>query len=223
MMSSSSRSRRSALTALAAVLLSGLALTACTPEGPSSGEDTSSSTTKSTSMESPTPSPGTTTTVQVGKDGRTIDPAAKAESCALLEETDIRTELGSWADGLQAGQGEVATDRDGTAVDSCIYPLGAGAGVDHSAVIEQREYKSPEELAASAPFSLLMKAEAVPGLRGDAQYGVNTLTGSTEYVVVSVLDKTSFKLLVSVPSGTTAPEGMNAKEMLVALAKKAGF
>ncbi|MFF1385493.1 hypothetical protein ACFVWT_18210 [Arthrobacter sp. NPDC058288] len=131
--------------------------------------------------------------------------------------------MSSWATGLQPGQGEVSTDRDGTAIDSCVYALESAAGTDHSAVIEQREFKTPQDLAASAPFGLLMKAEAISGLRGDAKYGVNTLTASTEYVVVSVLDKTSSKLLVSVPSGTAVPEGTSAKEMLVALAKKAGF
>lgn len=224
MSSNRRRIRKNLLTALAALVLGSSMLVACTPEGPLSGGAISSSGTQTTpSGVSASPSPSNTNTAQIGKDGRTIDPAAKAESCTLLAESDIRNELGSWAAGLQPGQGEVSTDREGTAVDSCVYALETGAGTDHSAVIEQREFKTPEELAASAPFSLLMKAEAVSGLRGDAKYGVNTLMGSTEYVVVSVLDKTSSKLLVSVPSGTAVPEGKSVKEMLVALAKKAGF
>jgi hypothetical protein len=68
-----------------------------------------------------------------------------------------------------------------------------------------------------------MTAEAVTGLGGEAKYGVNSLTGSTEYVLISVLDQTSSKLLVSVPTGTQEPDGVSVKEMLVALAKKAGF
>jgi hypothetical protein len=101
--------------------------------------------------------------------------------------------------------------------------LAAGAGTDHSAVVERKEFKSKQQLADSAPFSLLMKAESVSGLKGDARYGVNSLTGSTEYVVVSILDKASSTLIVSVPSGTAAPGGTGPKDMMVALAKKAGF
>lgn len=212
--------RRNAAATLAGLALAGSLLVACTPEGTSSDGGSPSS---GPSGSSATPSPSTANTAQVGKDGRTIDPAAKAESCALLTESDIRAELGAWAAGLQAGQGEVSTDRDGTAVDSCVHALEAGAGTDHSAVVERREFESPQKLAASAPFGLMMKAEAVTGLRGEAKYGVNTLAGSTEYVLVSVLDKSSSKLLVSVPTGTQAPDGASVKEMLVALAKKAGF
>jgi hypothetical protein len=224
MSSSRRRARKNVLTALAALVVGGSMLVACTPEGPSSGGAVSSSGAQTAPSEaSASPSPSNTNTAQVGKDGRTIDPAAKAESCTLLAESDIRDELGAWAAGLQPGQGEVSTDRDGTAVDSCVYALEAGAGTDHSAVIEQRVFDTPQELASSRPFGLLMTAEAVSGLRGDAKYGVNSLTGSTEYVVVSVLDKTSSTLIVSVPSGTAVPDGTSVKEMLVALAKKAGF
>lgn len=216
--------RRNTAAMLAALAFAGSLLVACTQEGTSTDSGSPPSGTQTgPSGSSATPSPSTANTAQVGKDGRTVDPAAKAESCSLLTETDIRAELGSWAAGLQPGQGEVSTDREGTAVDSCVYALEAGAGTDHSAVVEQREFDTPEKLAASAPFSLIMAAEAVAELRGEAKYGVNTLAGSTEYVLVSVLDKTSSKLLVSVPTGTKAPDGASVKEMLVALAKKAGF
>jgi hypothetical protein len=141
----------------------------------------------------------------------------------VLPEAEIRAELGNWAVRLQPGQGEVSTDREGTAVDSCVYPLEAGAGTDHSVVVERREFESRQKLDESAPFGLMMTAEQAPGLRGDAKYGVNRLTGSTEYIIVSVHDKTASKLLVSVPSDLPVPEGSSTNEMLVALARKAGF
>ena len=212
-----------ALAALTALVLGSSVLMGCTPQGSSGDGGSSPSGTRTSPPESSSSPSQSANTPQVGRDGRTVDPAAKAESCSLLTESEIKAELGEWAGGLQSGQGVVSTDRDGTAVDSCVYPLESGAGTDHSVVVEQRKFETAQKLADSDPFGLLMSAEPVTDFRGDAKYGMNSLTGSTEYVLVSVQDTVSTKLLVSLPSGPETPDYANVKQKLLALGKKAGL
>lgn len=209
---------------VAACLLSGAALAACTGSGsPAPGGSSGPSASGIDASSTPAPSPSPTGTSQIGKDGRTVEPGKSADSCTVLAETALRTVLGSLAESLQAGQGEVSTDREGTSIDACVYPLAAGSGTDHSLIVERRNFTTAQALQSSGPFTMLMKPEPLSGLQGDARYGVNALSGSTEYVVVSVSGTRVSRLLLSTPATAPGPAADEAKKMLVDLAREAGF
>lgn len=222
--SNNGRMRRRVAMSVAAFLLSGAALAACTGSGsPTPGGSPGPSVSGADASSTPAASPGPTGTSQIGKDGRTVEPGKSAGSCTVLSESALRTVLGSWAGSLQAGQGEVSTDRDGTSIDACVYPLVAGGGTDNSLIVERRKFASSQALQSSGPFTMLMKPEPLSGLQGDARYGVNSLSGSTEYVVVSVSGTTVSRLLLSTPATGPGPGADEAKKMLVELARQAGF
>ncbi|WP_458110920.1 hypothetical protein M1D88_10885 [Arthrobacter sp. R1-13] len=217
------RRRRLAMS-VAAFLLSGAALAACTgPGSPTPGGSPGPSVSGIDASSTPAASPSPTGTSQIGKDGRTVEPGKSADSCSVLSESVLRTVLGSWAGSLQAGQGEVSIDRVGTSIDACVYPLAAGSGTDNSLIVERRTFASAQALQSSDPFTMLMKPEPLSGLQGDARYGVNSLSGSTEYVVVSVSGTSLSRLLLSTPASGPGPGPDEAKRMLVDLARQAGF
>src|SRR5215218_1367617 len=86
-------------------LVAALLLAACTPTSPSpSGGSSAPAGQAGVSSQAPAVTPSATSTEQVGKDGRTVDPSAAAGSCSLLPEADIRDVLGTWAATLQPGQ-----------------------------------------------------------------------------------------------------------------------
>lgn len=216
--------RRRAALSVAAFLLSGAALAACTGSGsPTPGSSSGPSVSGADASTTPAASPSPTGTSQIGKDGRTVEPGKSAGSCTVLSESALRTVLGSWAGSLQTGQGEVSTDREGTSIDACVYPLAAGSGTDNSLIVERRTFASAQALQGSGPFTMLMNPEPLSGLRGDARYGVNSLSGSTEYVVVSVSGTSLSRLLLSTPASGPGPGPDEAKKMLVDLARQANF
>ena len=156
-------------------------------------------------------------------DGRTLQPGTTARSCELLTPAVIHATLGPLAANLQDGQGEASVDREGTRVDSCVYPLEVQAGTDHSLIVERKDYPSSQQLLASQPFGMLMTAESVDGLQGDSRYGSNVLSGSTEFLIVSVSGSRVSRILVSEPTSSPKTDPADAKRMLRELASRAGF
>jgi hypothetical protein len=68
-----------------------------------------------------------------------------------------------------------------------------------------------------------MTSQPVTGLKGEAVFGVNTLSGSKEFVLISSSEADASRLLLSLPSGVPAPSDDEAKNRLVELGKAAGF
>jgi hypothetical protein len=222
--SNSAKVHPKAASAAVGCMVAALLMAGCTPspDSPSGGSSGPTGQPGGSSQETGS-TPSATSTEQVGKDGRTVEPSTAADSCSILPEEKIRGALGSWAATLQPGQGEVSTDREGVAVDACVYPLNVQSGTNNSIVVELRDYPTPDKLQAAAPFSLLMNPEPVSGLRGDAKFGVNNLAGSTEYGIVSVSGARASRLLLSGPEGQPLPDPAEAKRLMTALAAEAGF
>lgn len=202
--------------AVASALMTGCSVGGTPEAGQSSGAHSSS-------PFPPAPSTDNAVEVEQGKDGRTLQPGSAARSCEAFSPAELGVALGERAANLQEGQGEVSIDREGTTVDTCVYPLEKLGGVDHSLIVERKDFPSAEQLRASDPFGMLMTQEPVDGLKGDARFGVNTLSGSTEYVVVSVSELRISRLLLSEPSSGQTIEAHEAKKVLAELAIQAGF
>ena len=208
--------------AVASALAAASALmTGCSVLGPPGGGQGGGA--LSSSHYSPVPSTDNTVEAEKGKDGRTLQPGSAARSCEVFSPVDVGVALGRWAANLQESQGEVSIDRDGTMVDTCVYPLEKLGGVDHSLIVERKDFPSAERLRAADPFGMLMTQEPVDGLKGDARFGVNTLSASTEYVVVSVSELRISRLLLATPSSGQKIEATEAKKVLIGLAVQAGF
>lgn len=189
-----------------AVLVPFLALTACTG-GTSNGPDASPL------SSAPAPS--------VAHDGRTILPSPGATACQVIGPDAIRQRLGTHAAGLQAEQSSGIQDAEGVTKESCIYPLDEGGLTTNAVIVEVATYPSAAALEGADPFALMTAPEVVSGLGDRAQFGMNTLSGTNEFVLAVVSGLRVTRLLVAVPASATDLSKSSGRDVLKSLAQDA--
>lgn len=167
-----------------------------------------------TSAGAPTPS--------IAHDGRTLLPASLATACQILGPEAIRRTLGDLASNLQAAQPSAVQDAAGVKKDSCIYPFDAGGLITNAVVVEVTTYPSPESMADDA-FKLMTDPEEVPGLGDRAKFAVNSLSGTSEYILTVVSGPRATRVLVALPSSDSHWSKAEGREVLETLAGQITF
>lgn len=170
---------------------------------------------QSTASVSPTPGASVEATTH---DGRTIRPALP-EDCSRPTVDTLRAVLGTVAASLQPAQG-AASSKDGVTEVSCAFslvPVPSGQMPDpgNAVVLTTTTVTDAAGLTTLGLPRLMMSTEAASGPGGEAWYGVNRLSGTTEYVVESVHGLTVTRISLGVP--TTTPEVPDAKARLESL------
>lgn len=188
-----------ALCALGAVVLSG-----CTP-APRQDSPTPAA---SQSPSAPRPS------LETGRDGRTVLPTEASTACGLIDEPAIRSSLGAVAGSLQPAQPDAERTPDGVIYDSCIHAFDPGGATTNALTVQIITYPTEQEVAKADPYRLLPDAEDVPGLQHPAKYSMLELSGSTEFLVVSVDGARVVKLITALPQATAWDKAEGKASML---------
>jgi hypothetical protein len=168
---------------------------------------------QSTASASPNPSASATT-----HDGRTILPALP-QDCSSPTLDTLRARLGNIAASIQPPQA-ASSLKDGVSEVNCAFslvPVVSSQMPDpgNAVVLTTTTVADATGLAALGLPRLLMSPEAAKGPGSAAWYGVNRLSGTTEYVVESVKGLTVTRISLGVPA--TAPEVTDAKARLESL------
>lgn len=218
-MTSSTRTRRTAAGLwAAAVLAAGLSVSACTASaGPGTAQ------TEDAARAAPTPTatsdvgPGSEPTTH---DGRTVLPA-RPEDCSAPSVADVKDVLGPVAADLQPAAAKTSA-KDGLVEVSCTFalsPVPAGQAPEASNALLVSTTSAADEAALGRLElpRLMMAPESAPGLGSRAWYSVNTLSGSTEYVLEVVDGLHVTRLSLGVTGGPGGVE--DAQQKLTALAQ----
>lgn len=206
-MSSGNTLRHAVRAAVAgAAILQCLAMTACTGLGPPEGPDTPQT------SSAPAPS--------VAHDGRTILPSSGSIACQVIGPDSIRLRLGARAAGLQTEQSSGVLDAKEVKKESCIYPLDESGLTTNALIVEVATYPTPS-LEGEDPFALIMAPEEVGGLGDRAQFGMNSLMGTNEFVLAVVSGTRVIRLLVAVPTSAAGWDKATGRELLKSLAEDA--
>jgi hypothetical protein len=209
LMYSGNQLRRSVRAAVGCVVLVPfLGLTACT------GEISSHPNTSALSS-APTPS--------VAHDGRTILATPGITACQVIGPDAIRQHLGTRAAGLQAEQSSGVQDAEGVKKESCIYPLDERGLTTNAVIVEATTYPSATALAGADPFELMTAPEDVSGLGDRAKFGMNSLSGTNEFVLTVVSGIRVTRLLIAVPSSAVGWDKSSGKDIVLSLARDAKF
>lgn len=200
-------------------LASALALVAalgagCTP-GPQGG--TSGPTGGATA--SATPSAPVTETA---RDGRTVLPTGESVACEVLADDAIKSALGPVAASLQPAQPDAERTPEGVLYDSCIHAFDPDGATTNALTVQIITYPSEQEASRADPYSLMPAAEDVAGLNHPAKYSMIPLSGSTEFVLVSVDGPRVVKLIAALPQ-TGAWDVAEGRESMTRLAQASGL
>lgn len=180
-----------------------------------SGNPDGGSATGSAATASPTASAPTT-----GRDGRTLLPTGSSVACGLLDDAAIKSTLGPVAGSLQPAQPVAERMPAGVTHDSCLHPFDAGGASTNALTVQVITYPSAAEATAADPFGMLNAPEDVPGLKNEAKYSMIPLSGSTEFVIVSLDGARIVKLIVALPPDA-AWEPAAGRETMLELARTA--
>lgn len=218
MTSSTSPRRSAALMCSAALLAAGMSLSACTASAGPDAVQTEEAT-------RPAPTPTATSEVGPGSeptthDGRTVLPA-RPEDCSAPSVAGVKDVLGPIAVELQPAAAKTSA-RDGLVELNCTFalapvPAGQAPETSNSLLVSTTTAADEATLDRLGLPRLMMAPETVPGLGAKAWYSVNTLSGSTEYVleVVDGLQVTRLSLGVAGSAGRIE----DAQQKLIAVAK----
>jgi hypothetical protein len=185
-----------------------LALTACTG-GTSNGPDA--------------PALSSAPVPTIAHDGRTILPSPGTTACKVVGPEAIRQRLGARATGLQPGQSSGVQDAEGVIKETCIYPLDERGLTTNAVIVEIATYPSTAVLAGADPFALMTAPEDVSGLGDRAKFGMNSLTGTNEFVLAVVSGVRVTRFLVAVPASAADWDKSSGRDVLTSLAQEANF
>ncbi|WAH96520.1 hypothetical protein [Arthrobacter sp. MMS18-M83] len=151
-------------------------------------------------------------------DGRTILPALP-EDCSSPTLDALRARLGDVAASIQPPRPALSS-KDGVSEVTCAFslvPVASGQMPDpgNAVVLTTTTVADAAGLEALGLPRLMMSPEAAKGPGNEAWFGVNRLSGTTEYVVESVKGLTVTRISLAVP--TTTPEVTDAKVRLESL------
>jgi hypothetical protein len=185
---------------------------ACTPgpQGGTSGSATGGTPTAASSSPAP----------ETARDGRTVLPTGESVACGLLGDDAIKSSLGTVAKSLQPAQPDAERTAEGVLFDSCIHAFEPDGATTNALTVQIITYPTEQEASRSNPYGLLPAPEDVPGLKNETKYSLIPLSGSKEFVIVSLDGARIVKLIVAL-TPDAAWEPAAGRETMFELARTA--
>lgn len=167
------------------------------------------------------PSAASSPAPETARNGSTVLPTEQSVACDLLGEDAIKSSLGAAAGSLQPSQPTAERTPEGVTYDSCIHAFDPDGATTNALTVQIITYPSEQEAVGADPFSLLSTPEDVAGLRHPAKYSVLPLSGSTEFVLVSLDGPRVVRLIAALPPSEAwdPPAGREAMIKLAQAAK----
>jgi hypothetical protein len=141
-------------------------------------------------------------------------------ACGLLGDDAIKSSLGAVAKSLQPAQPDAERTAEGVLFDSCIHAFEPDGATTNALTVQIITYPTEQEASRSNPYGLLPAPEDVPGLKNETKYSLIPLSGSKEFVIVSLDGARIVKLIVAL-TPDAAWEPAAGRETMFELARTA--
>lgn len=201
------------LAGLGLILVFGLSACSGSSPAPSAGASTSAG---PTAVASPS-----TSVPPTSRDGSSLIPTTEVGACSLLSADQIKAALGDAARDIQTGEVAGTVSPAGVRHENCIYPLDSSGTTTHAVVLETVIYPDEASRAGADPWEAMMSPTEVTGLWGEARYGINRLSQSTEHVLAVAEGTTVWRFVVSQPKDISTWDATEGQAVLRKLAETA--
>ena len=201
------------LASLGLILVFGLSACSGSAPAPSAGASTS---TGSTAVASPS-----TSVPPTARDGSSLIPTTEVGACSLLGAEQIKAALGDAARDIQAGEVAGTVSPAGVRHENCVYPLDTSGTTTHAVVLEITTYPDEASRAGADPWEAMMSPTEVTGLWGEARYGINRLSQTTEHVLAVAGGTRVWRFVISQPKDISTWDAQEGQAVLRKLAETA--